>query len=77
VKVLDTVNPPIPGKDLMLTIDAATQRMAVDALTWGMQASGVQEGVTMVMNPQTGEILAMASLPAYRQQQVRRGHQRQ
>lgn len=65
VKVLDTVNPPIPGKDLMLTIDAATQRMAVDALTWGMQASGVQEGVTMVMNPQTGEILAMASLPAY------------
>ncbi len=65
VKVLDTVREPTPGKNLMLTIDAATQRMAVDALTWGMKASGVQEGVTMVMNPQTGEILAMASLPAY------------
>lgn len=65
VKVLDTVREPTPGRNLMLTIDAATQRMAVDALTWGMKASGVQEGVTMVMNPQTGEILAMASLPAY------------
>ncbi len=30
-----------------------------------MQAAGLEQGVTVVMNPQTGEILAMVSLPAY------------
>jgi penicillin-binding protein 2 len=30
-----------------------------------MRAAGLDEGVTVVMNPQTGEILAMVSLPAY------------
>ncbi len=65
VKVIKTLAEPIPGKNLMLTIDARMQRVATDALLWGMQASGVKQGVTVVMNPQTGEILAMVSLPAY------------
>ena len=30
-----------------------------------MEAADVSQGVTIVMNPQTGEILAMVSLPAY------------
>ncbi len=64
-KVIDTAREPVPGKNLMLTIDARTQRLATEALTWGMKAVGVQEGVTVVMNPQTGEILAMVSMPAY------------
>lgn len=64
-KVIQTLRQPTPGTNLMLSIDAETQRMATDALKWGMQAVGLQEGVTMVMNPQTGEILAMVSLPAY------------
>jgi penicillin-binding protein 2 len=65
IKVIDTLREPTAGKNLMLTIDARTQRLATDALEWGMKAVGVQEGVTIVMNPQTGEILAMVSLPAY------------
>ena len=65
LKVLDTLRDPVPGKNLMLTIDARTQRLATQALRWGMKAVGVEEGVTIVMNPQTGEILAMVSLPAY------------
>ena len=64
-KVIDTLREPTAGKNMMLTIDARTQRLATDALEWGMKAVGVQEGVTIVMNPQTGEILAMVSLPAY------------
>jgi len=64
-KVISTTAEPSPGKNLMLTIDARTQRIAEDALRWGMDAVGVQQGVTIVMNPQTGEILAMVSLPAY------------
>ncbi|HTE65462.1 MAG TPA: penicillin-binding transpeptidase domain-containing protein, partial [Candidatus Binatia bacterium] len=65
VKVIRTLSDPEPGKNLMLTVDARMQRVATDALRWGMEAVGVEQGVTIVMNPQTGEILAMVSLPAY------------
>jgi penicillin-binding protein 2 len=65
LKVIETVREPVAGTNLMLTIDAHTQRLATQALTWGMEVAGVSQGVTVVMNPQTGEILAMVSLPAY------------
>ncbi len=65
LKVIGTNREPVAGTNLMLTIDARLQRMATEALTWGMQAAGVKQGVTIVMNPQTGEILAMVSLPSY------------
>ena len=65
IKVISTTAQAVPGRNLMLTIDARMQRMATDALTWGMQAAGVKQGVTIVMNPKTGEILAMVSLPSY------------
>jgi penicillin-binding protein 2 len=64
-KVIETLHEPVPGTNLALTIDAETQRLATEALTWGMEVAGVSQGVTVVMNPQTGEILAMVSLPAY------------
>ena len=65
LEVIETIREPEPGANLMLTIDADTQRLAEAALTWGMDVAGVSQGVTIVMNPQTGEILAMVSLPAY------------
>ena len=65
VKVVDTLSNPVPGTNLALTIDAELQRMATDSLQWGMEVAGVSQGVTIVMNPQTGEILAMVSLPSY------------
>jgi penicillin-binding protein 2 len=65
VKTIRTIAEPEPGKNLMLTIDARMQRIATDSLRWGMRAAGLDQGVTVVMNPQTGEILAMVSLPAY------------
>jgi penicillin-binding protein 2 len=65
VKVIRTVRDPVAGKNLMLSLDARMQRVATNTLRWGMRAAGVEQGVTIVMNPQTGEILAMTSLPAY------------
>jgi penicillin-binding protein 2 len=65
VKVVDTLRQPTPGTNIVLSIDADLQRMATDALRWGMDVAGVSQGVTVVMNPQTGEILAMVSLPSY------------
>ncbi|MDQ2853581.1 MAG: penicillin-binding protein 2 [Chloroflexota bacterium] len=65
VKVLQRISDPVPGRNLMLTIDARMQRIATETLQWGLQSAGVAQGVTIVMNPQTGEILAMVSLPTY------------
>jgi penicillin-binding protein 2 len=65
IKTIRTLTEPAPGKNLMLTIDARMQRVATRSLQWGMRAAGLDQGVTVVMNPQTGEILAMVSLPAY------------
>jgi penicillin-binding protein 2 len=49
----------------MLTVDARIQRIATESLRWGLEAAHGTHGVTIVMNPQTGEILALVSLPTY------------
>ncbi|HET9416167.1 MAG TPA: penicillin-binding protein 2 [Candidatus Limnocylindria bacterium] len=73
LKVIETLREPEPGTNLMLTIDADVQRLATQALEWGMDVADVSQGVTIVMNPQTGEILAMVSLPAYDNNKFARG----
>jgi len=57
--------PPQPGHSLILTLDLDLQRAAEEALREGMEKAGVTSGVVVAMNPQTGEILAMVSLPSY------------
>ncbi|MFQ6057780.1 MAG: penicillin-binding protein 2 [Anaerolineae bacterium] len=56
---------PRPGHNLILTLDLDLQRAAEEALRQGMEAVGSDSGVVIAMNPQTGEILAMVSLPTY------------
>jgi penicillin-binding protein 2 len=65
LQVLSTVREPEAGASLQLTIDLKTQKEAEQALKWGMGAAKLKKGVVIVMNPQTGEILAMVSLPTY------------
>jgi penicillin-binding protein 2 len=54
-----------PGNSLILTIDFDLQREATRALQQGMQASGAKSGAVVALNPQTGEVLALVSEPAY------------
>ena len=65
VQVLQTVQDAVPGASLTLTVDQTIQKEATAALKWGMKAAGLKRGVFIVMNPQTGEVLAMVSLPSY------------
>ena len=65
VRTVQVLDPPAAGHSLELTIDVEIQRDAEEALRWGMEAAGLERGVVIAMNPQTGEILAMVSLPAY------------
>ncbi len=65
IQVLQTVRPAEAGDSLRLTIDTKEQIYAQRALEWGMSTAGLKRGVIIVMNPQTGEVLAMVSLPTY------------
>src|SRR5581483_8143784 len=65
IQVLQTVRPAEAGDSLRLTIDTREQIYAQRALEWGMSTAGLKRGVIIVMNPQTGEVLAMVSLPTY------------
>ncbi|MGP1673816.1 MAG: penicillin-binding protein 2 [Candidatus Limnocylindrales bacterium] len=64
-QVLQTVQEAVPGSSLTLTIDTKAQKDAQKALKWAMDKIGMTRGVVIAMNPQTGEILAMVSLPTY------------
>lgn len=64
-QVLATVREVVPGASLTLTIDTQAQKDAEKALRWAMKKIGMTRGVVIAMNPQTGEILAMVSLPTY------------
>lgn len=53
------------GSDLYLTIDSEIQNLAETTLTQALADTGAESGSILVMDPQTGEILAMASLPTF------------
>ena len=65
IQVLSTPTQPQAGDTLQLSIDVQAQEQAQKALEWGIQAAGLKKGVVIVMNPQTGEVLAMVSVPSY------------
>ena len=73
LQVLDTVRQSQAGDSLNLTIDVKEQKLAQQALQWGMRTAGLKRGVVIVMNPQTGEVLAMVSLPTYDNNAFARG----
>jgi penicillin-binding protein 2 len=65
VRAVGDPRPPMPGHNLILTIDLDLQKFTEDALRRGMEGAGSESGVAIVMNPHTGEILSLVSLPSY------------
>ena len=65
IRVLTTDRTAQAGDSLELTIDTKEQKLAEKAVIWAMRKAGLKRGVMIVMNPQTGEILAIVSLPTY------------
>jgi cell division protein FtsI/penicillin-binding protein 2 len=62
--------PPDHGKHLVLTIDANIQMIAEQELAGTCQAYRANRGEVVVMNPRTGEILALANWPAFNPQNI-------
>lgn len=57
--------PPKQGSHLELFLDRGIQFMVEEELAKALARYGAKSGTVTVMNPQTGAILAMASLPTY------------
>lgn len=56
---------PQDGRNLILWIDRSVQAIAEKRLKEGMEKYGAKEGSVVIMDPKTGGILGMASLPSY------------
>ena len=52
-----------PGASLILTIDRSIQKEMEDVLDKALKDSGADAGTILVLDPKTGEILAMATTP--------------
>ncbi|MBI2846179.1 MAG: penicillin-binding protein 2 [Chloroflexi bacterium] len=65
LRTLGSILDPQPGKNLILTLDLQLQERTTEILQQGMERVGAASGVAIVMDPRTGEILAMVSLPNY------------
>src|SRR5436190_5827316 len=51
--------------DIVLTLDTAVQYLTEQALENGVRAAQARSGMAIVMNPKTGEILALANYPTF------------
>jgi penicillin-binding protein 2 len=65
VQVVGQPQPAVPGNSLRLTLDLDLQRFIEETLAKSLETNHKQQGVVVATNPQTGEILAMVSLPSY------------
>ncbi|HLS43528.1 MAG TPA: penicillin-binding protein 2 [Paenalcaligenes sp.] len=67
-RIIDDVRdviPPVHGQDLHLSIDAGLQFDAYSALKKGMELNNTVAASAVVLDVQTGEILALVNLPTY------------
>jgi cell division protein FtsI (penicillin-binding protein 3) len=55
--------PPVPGDDLLLTIDKDVQYRAQVQLAAAVRANKAKGGTVIVMDPGTGDVVAMATYP--------------
>jgi penicillin-binding protein 2 len=65
VRTVGDIFPSAPGNNLVLTIDAQLQELMEQALLRGLEAAKAQVGVAIAMDPKTGDVLGLVSLPTY------------
>lgn len=63
---------PINGNDLVLTLDLAIQSVAEEELRNGIERTKAESGLVVILDPATGEVLAMASYPGINPNQYSR-----
>ena len=61
---------PVAGGDIHLTIDRYLQRLVENKLNQEIERHGATGGTIIVMDPKTGEVLAMTSQPSFKLSQL-------
>ncbi|HHC08196.1 MAG TPA: penicillin-binding protein 2 [Actinobacteria bacterium] len=59
------VDPAVPGADVVTTLDRRIQYAAEQAISAAVERTGANWGTVVVLDPDTGEVLAMASAPGF------------
>ncbi len=75
VESIDLVKPAVPGKDLTLSIDRRIQYLAYRELRAALDKHKASSGSAVIMDVNTGEVLAMVNLPTYNPNAVGTGNQ--
>jgi cell division protein FtsI (penicillin-binding protein 3) len=60
-----SLEPAVPGTDLVLTIDQQLQYVTEQSLARAVREHKAKAGSVVVMSPRTGEILALANVPTF------------
>jgi cell division protein FtsI/penicillin-binding protein 2 len=61
----DQIQPAVDGLNVRLTLDARVQSVVEHALERGVLRTGAKSGVAIVIEPRTGDIIAMANYPFF------------
>jgi len=67
-KIMSTpyyLEPSVSGSNLILTIDSQIQNIVETELKDGVERANADKGMALVMDPETGSIMAMASYPFF------------
>lgn len=64
---------PKAGSNIRLHLDGELQEHATSALARGLETAGVRRGVVVALDPGTGGVRALVSLPTYPQSDIARG----
>ncbi|MBL0720830.1 penicillin-binding protein 2 [Piscinibacter sp. Jin2] len=66
VEAVGETLPAVDGRDLLLSVDSKIQFFAYQRLSQAVAQHGAKGGSVVVLDVQTGELLALANLPSYR-----------
>ena len=65
VEDVESIRPPVEGKDLALAIDSKIQYLAYRHLRQALEEHKAKAGGIVVLDARSGEVLALANLPTY------------
>jgi cell division protein FtsI (penicillin-binding protein 3) len=65
VEDVESIHPPLEGRDIVLALDSKVQYLAYSYLKQSLEEHRAKAGGVVVLDARSGEILALANLPTY------------
>lgn len=65
VEDVESIRPPVEGKDIVLAVDSKLQFLAYSHLKQALEENRAKAGGVVVLDARSGEVLALANLPTY------------